>query len=486
MQKSSQSDQSIKKNKNKKSDSKIQIIRIERKNYKPWILAIATLAIVYLVFTFQTQPSAKQNKPVNFLDSDNQDSDSNVSLIPQSNLSDFQNEQQFQGDYHKNNDVQIKIKNTTTDFDDDLKQKLQRNLQQLSSADEFNYGEGNLIQDANVSIDLNLRTSFVNYLAKFKKSYTSLSEYNKRLSNFDNTKRFIDEKNNQILNFKLELNRYADWSDYEIRNFLILRPPRQIVNAKFNINPDLKKVTIVNSSISTLSGQLRSPLVKFLPTNFNWNERGRDSPVKDQGICGSCYAFSALSQLESLLMIQNITKYRNIDLSEQQIVDCTYSDQFNRGCMGGHMVYTFQYLQSTKILEEKDYMYTQQLSECKISKDQAQTRGVTLVKEYQNMQNMDPEEMKWLVYKQPISASISAYSHTFLSYSSGILDSEECGSELTHAVTIVGWGQEQGIQYWIVKNSWGSSWGEKGYIRIAITYGDGICGINKDVTFVSI
>lgn len=93
------------------------------------------------------------------------------------------------------------------------------------------------------------------------------------------------------------------------------------------------------------------------------------------------------------------------------------------------------------------------------------------------------------VARQPIAIGVASSSGSFLSYKSGILDNTGCGSKLTHAVNIIGYGTENGIPYWIVKNSWGTKWGEQGYMRIkrdTTNGGAGICGINKLASYPSV
>lgn len=129
-------------------------------------------------------------------------------------------------------------------------------------------------------------------------------------------------------------------------------------------------------------------------------------------------------------------------------------------------------------MTEASYPYTGRLSTCKYNA----ARGVTNVRSFTNIPANNPSALLQAVAKQPVSVAVQASSSHFMSYRSGILDSTTCGTNLNHAVTLVGYGRDaaRGIDYWIIKNSWGTAWGEKGYIRIRRTpSGAGICGMYK-------
>jgi len=160
-----------------------------------------------------------------------------------------------------------------------------------------------------------------------------------------------------------------------------------------------------------------------------------------------------------------------LSLSEQQFVDCS---KRNGGCNGGNQDTAFKFAESNPIMLESDYKYTAKDGSCKSKA----SKGKVSVTGYKYVPNNNPSQLKSAVAKQPIAVSIDANGRAFNNYSSGILSSG-CGTSIDHAVLLVGWGKSGNQEYWIVKNSWGKSWGENGYIRMAIQSGKGVCGIQS-------
>ena len=139
------------------------------------------------------------------------------------------------------------------------------------------------------------------------------------------------------------------------------------------------------------------------------------------------------------------------------------------------MYIAFQYLQNNAAMLDRDYPYQANPSgSCR--HNPSQTTGIK-VENYTTGKSNDPQQLKVAVSHQPVSVALSAYNDAFKYYRGGILDSPYCYDKLDHAVLIVGYGSENGREYWLDKNSWGLDWGEQGYIRIAIADGGGICGI---------
>ena len=215
------------------------------------------------------------------------------------------------------------------------------------------------------------------------------------------------------------------------------------------------------------------------PTSFDWRDRNRVTPVKDQGQCGSCYAFSTTGNLEGIYGPRGgVLK----PFSEQMIVDCDTSDS---GCNGGLMQYTFTWLSKNGIMFEEDYPYTGVKGSCKKDSskyvDMKVTGYLKLGSSSSTWSPVDEEEVKEFLYEtSPLSTTLNA--NPLMDYTSGILDlsSSQCPSSgINHAVLLVGFGTDSslGKDYWIVKNSWGQDWGENGYFRIR--RGGGVCGINE-------
>merc|ERR1712080_44130 len=193
-------------------------------------------------------------------------------------------------------------------------------------------------------------------------------------------------------------------------------------------------------------------------------------PVKNQGQCGSCWSFSTTGALEGAW---EIATGKLVSLSEQQFVDCDTKDS---GCQGGLMDYAFAYAEKNAICTESSYKYTATDGTCKAS---TCTTGIPKggVTGFKDVAADDEQALMDAVAQQPVSIAIEADKSVFQLYASGVLTGR-CGSSLDHGVLAVGYGTESGQAYWKVKNSWGSSWGDEGYVKIFRgKSGAGECGI---------
>jgi len=209
---------------------------------------------------------------------------------------------------------------------------------------------------------------------------------------------------------------------------------------------------------------------KTLPTEnladeVNWVTKGAVTKVKNQGQCGSCWAFSTTGAVEGAEFLAGgqLESY-----SEQQLVDCSTSFG-NMGCNGGLMDYAFKYIETNPLELEADYPYTARDGSCHYVK----TKGVGKVKSYADVTPNQVAALKAAVTQQPVAIAIEADQSAFQMYTSGVI-TKGCGTQLDHGVLAVGYGTENGVDYFLVKNSWGAGWGDQGYVKIGT---NNVCGI---------
>jgi len=214
------------------------------------------------------------------------------------------------------------------------------------------------------------------------------------------------------------------------------------------------------------------PLKGTPPSSWDWREHNAVTGVKNQGQCGSCWSFSTTGSTEGAHAIatQNL-----VSLSEQQLMDCS-SSFGNNGCNGGLMDDAFQYIIKNGICSEASYPYTAAQGTCR-----ACTTVATL-SSYTDIATGDEASMLPAVgLSGPVSIAIEVDSMAFQFYSGGVFNDPSCGTNLDHGVLIVGYGTDSGTDYWIVKNSWGASWGESGYIRMIRNQNE--CGLSNAASY---
>ena len=287
---------------------------------------------------------------------------------------------------------------------------------------------------------------FRNWMREFKKSY-GLSETPKRFVIWNENYDRILEHNAKGLSWTLGLNQFSDLTLEEFSAMYL--------GFKYDPNAPRNEVLL--------------EIDESKPQTFDWRTKGAVTPVGNQGQCGSCYAWSAGGALEG---IYKIKKGELIELSTSQQLDCT-SSYGNQGCSGGFMNNCFKYTKEKGIMRASDYPYVAKVQTCKYNASKIVFKNTG----YTDVQKNNPTQLKAAVQKQPIAVAVQASESAFQQYKSGIISSG-CGTELDHAIVLVGYGKD----YWIVKNSWGTTWGEKGYAKIAIgtqNNGAGVCGINS-------
>ena len=229
--------------------------------------------------------------------------------------------------------------------------------------------------------------------------------------------------------------------------------------------------------------EFENMMYQNVPENYDWREKGMVGDVKDQGQCGSCWAFSAIGALESQISINTNTHYI---LSEQEIVDCVKNvDRCCNGCNGGEMYAVYDYLSGTEDDLEIDYPYVAKDGNCKATKSEVPYN----VTGYKSIIPQNEYILKYYLYNiGPISIGVNA-NRDWQLYKSGIYDPSEnnCPNsmrDIDHGVALVGYGTENGLDYWTIRNSWGKDWGEDGYIRIS--RGKNTCGVANSPVFPTI
>jgi len=213
------------------------------------------------------------------------------------------------------------------------------------------------------------------------------------------------------------------------------------------------------------------------PESVDWRTQGYVTPVKDQGQCGSCWAFSAIASLEGQHFKQS---GKLVSLSEQNLVDCS-SKYGNQGCNGGLMDQAFQYIQNNKGIDtEESYPYTARDGKCKFN---AATVGATDAGFVDITAGDEDELTDAIANVGPISVAIDASHTSFQLYHSGIYNEKQCSPyNLDHGVTAVGYGSNAQGDFYIVKNSWADVWGDQGYIMMSRNK-QNQCGIASSASY---
>lgn len=320
--------------------------------------------------------------------------------------------------------------------------------------------------------------NFDYFIAKYRRNYPENAEYNLRFEIFKENYKFIQNHNSkaEVNGFLLGINKFGDITNQEYRDIYL--------KLKTNVTPlehELEKDEFQNPfEISKTEQAIRDLKI---PVSVDWITHGAVSAVKDQGECGSCYAFSAIAAIEGIYRISGKT---SSNLSEQQMVDCSDNHYGNKGCDGGLMTNCFNYAHENDLCVSDKYPYVAAHNTCLAW---LRCRTDNYIAGYKNVAAGSRFELYTAIAQQPVSVAIDAASDQFRFYKSGVMSSG-CDSNLNHGVTAVGYGLRPYWYFWTVnfiyiKNSWGSDWGENGFVALGSNNetGNGTCGVYMDASY---
>ncbi|XP_010501342.2 PREDICTED: ervatamin-B-like [Camelina sativa] len=296
-----------------------------------------------------------------------------------------------------------------------------------------------------------LKQRFENWLKTHSKLYGGRDEWMLRFGIYQSNVQLIDYINSLHLPFKLTDNRFADMTNSEFKAHFL------------GLNTSFSRLHRKERPVCDPTGDV--------PAAVDWRKQGAVTPIRNQGKCGGCWAFSAVAAIEG---INKIKTGNLVSLSEQQLIDCDVGT-YNKGCSGGLMETAFEYIKTNGgLVTETDYPYTGIEGTC----DQEKTKNKVVTIQGFKKVAQNEASLQIAAAQQPVSVGIDAGGFIFQLYGSGVFTSY-CGTNLNHGVTVVGYGAEGDQKYWIVKNSWGTGWGEEGYVRMerGLSEQTGKCGI---------
>jgi C1A family cysteine protease len=297
---------------------------------------------------------------------------------------------------------------------------------------------------ATMSLASDIDTVYAKYVAQYKKNYLTSEEYEARLALFAKT-HFMIEEHNMGNTYTLAHNMFSDWTADERANLTGYIPE--------DIEEEVQQV-----EETEYTG----------PVDYDWRVYLKSMKVsKNQGGCGSCWAFSTIGSIEAR---SELAGYGFISLSEQQLVDCV---EHSNGCRGGNVAGAVEYVVGAGNTGEGDYPYKHQDGWCEDKKHPVRNHVTTGIS---RPTPKSPIALKKEILRGPVSVAIEADQPSFQHYHSGILPVNQCGKKLDHAVVAIGFGSENGQNYFIIRNSWGPNWGNNGTIKLQYTNTECACG----------
>ncbi|CAI5456039.1 unnamed protein product [Caenorhabditis angaria] len=287
-----------------------------------------------------------------------------------------------------------------------------------------------------------LEKMFEDFVHVYEKRYRSQQEKDHRFSIFMRNVRKHEEDEKRHNGINLGVTQFSDRTDDELKSLLVPISSSNGITQSYSLETQGKTSSTDH------------------PAHFDWRERNHVTPIKDQGYCGSCWAFSTVATVESL---NSIKRGKLISLSEQEILDCNPKYY---GCSGGTTASAMEFVREIGLCTEEEYKYRAADSEKCL-----RTKNLTRISidAYIFLPKNETFVANWIAKNGPVTFAMTT-TRPLLFYRSGIYhpSSEDCADKSlgSHAMAIVGYGSEKGKDYWIVKNSWGKNWGENGYLRL--------------------
>ncbi|KAK9053906.1 hypothetical protein SSX86_024981 [Deinandra increscens subsp. villosa] len=297
------------------------------------------------------------------------------------------------------------------------------------------------------------------WMGRYGRNYKDPEEKERRSQIYQKNVHYIETFNNAMnKGYKLAVNEFADLTNEEFKT----------TRNRFKAH-----------ECSPSTPAFRYENVTAVPSSVDWRKKGAVTPIKDQGQCGCCWAFSAVAAMEGITQLKT---GKLVSLSEQELVDCDTSG-VDQGCEGGLMDNAFDFIVNNKgLTTETNYPYTGVDGTCN---SKSESNHAATITGHEDVPANSESALLKAVASQPVSVAIDASGSDFQFYSSGVFKGD-CGTELDHGVTAVGYGtSDDGTKYWLVKNSWGTSWGLEGYIMMQrdVEAKEGICGIAMQASY---